>query len=203
MLAYKSSLFNAFHRRHVVSNISTAIYLLTYIIQIFGLLLFENYYVYLVFRPISIVLINVITALYSKRDYPEYKCYGNIENEELATIKNQVKGLLCQRLAFKSRNAFDSLVISSLFGLTIVGMYSNYFYIIGSIDLVLELIFRSMQSGIGNSVACESAKKNYLDFNKINFLYMWISGICTVCFIVLCQDFMSIWVGGDLLFPFE
>ena len=200
VFAYRSSLFNAYHRKHIISNISTVVNLCVYIVQIAAIVFFKNYYVYLVLRPISIILINIITSIWAKHDYPDIKCGGELEKNEIRKIKKEVCGLMCQRLAFKSRNAFDSIVISSVLGLTIVGIYSNYFYIIGAVDLVLELIFQSMQSGIGNSIVCEDLEKNHRDFKKINFLYMWISSVCTVCIFVLIQDFMSIWVGKDLMF---
>ena len=203
LFAYRSSLYNAFHRKHVISNISTVVNLAVYILQILGIFLFKNYYFYLILRPISVAIINFVTYLWSKHDYPDIECEGKLSSEEIKDIKKQVGGLMCQRLAFKSRNAFDSIVISSFLGLVVVGIYSNYFYIIGAIDLILELIFQSMQSGIGNSVASETIEKNYKDFRKINFLYLWISGVCTVCLLILFQDFMSMWVGNELRFPFQ
>ena len=59
----------------------------------------------------------------------------------------------------------------------------------------------SITSGIGNSVASESVEKNYADMNKINFIYMWISGWCTICMACLYQPFMLLWVGKEKMFP--
>ena len=36
--------------------------------------------------------------------------------------------------------------------------------------------------------------------NKMNFIYMWISGWCTICLICLMQPFMQIWMGKKLMF---
>lgn len=154
-----------------------------------------------IFMPITNATVNILTAIVSDKYYPQYKKgYGKISKEELKNIKKQVIGLLAQRLAHTSRNALDNIIISSYFGLSLVAIYGNYFYVINALTGILAVLFTAMQAGIGNSVAKESAEKNYKDFSNINFLYLWIAGWCTVCFTCLIQPFMKVWVGEKLIF---
>ncbi len=199
--AYKSSILTAFQRNDILTKISLFIRSFFFILQIIIVCLAKNYYLYIIFMPITNATVNILTAIVSYKYYPQYKKgYGKISKEELKNIKKQVIGLLAQRLAHTSRNALDNIIISSYFGLSLVAIYGNYFYVINALTGILAVLFTAMQAGIGNSVAKESAEKNYKDFSNINFLYLWIAGWCTVCFTCLIQPFMKVWVGEKLIF---
>lgn len=200
LFAYKNCLLTAFQRNDIATNISTVLNLLLYIAQIILLLVTKNYYCYVICIPLFSIAINIVTALYTDKKYPQFKCKGEVDKKEKKEIKKQVIGLLAQRLALSSRNSFDSIIISAYLGLVLVGIYNNYFYILNAVTAFLALIFTSMQAGIGNSIAKESIEKNFNDIKKIRFLYMWISGWCTVCIFILTQPFMKIWVGSELMF---
>lgn len=200
LFSYKNCLLTVFQRNDVASNISSIVHIAMYSLQIVLLIVLKNYYFYAICLPIATVLINLCTAHFTSKMFPNYKSYGRVSKEEIKSIKKQVVGLLSQRLAFQSRNSFDSIIISSFLGLTVVAIYNNYFYIINAATAILAMLFTSMQGGIGNSVANETINKNYDDFRRINFLYMWLSGLCTVLLAVLFQPFMKIWVGSDLMF---
>ena len=200
LFAYKNCLLAAYQRNDVSFKVSTITSIVMYFLQLVALSVFRNYYYFVICIPIFSIANNVITAVCVKRMYPQYVCMGEIDDEEYIRIKKQVVGLLAQRLAYSSRNAFDSIIISAFLGLTIVGVYNNYFYILNAVTAILSLLFTSMQGGIGNSIVKESTQKNYKNFKMINFMYMWIAGWCSICLLVLIQDFMKIWVGKEFMF---
>lgn len=203
LFAYKNCLLSAFQRNDISHKVATVINLFMYICQIVLLCIYKNYYFYVFCIPIFSALTNIVTAIFVDKYFPQYQCSGNVDKTEIHGLEKQVVGLLAQRLAFSSRNAFDSIIISSFLGLTVVGIYNNYFYLLNAVTAMLSLIFTSMQGGIGNSIAKESIEKNYIDFKKINFMYLWISGWCSICLLCLMQPFMQIWVGKDNMFPMQ
>ncbi len=203
LFAYKNSIISAFQRNDISHKISTVINLCMYSTQIILLCVYKNYYFYVVCIPIFSAMTNIVTAVVVNKNFPQYQCIGTVEKEEVSSIKKQVVGLLAQRLAFSSRNAFDSIIISSFLGLTMVGIYNNYFYLLNAVTAILSLVFTSMQGGIGNSIAKESVEKNYIDFKKINFIYLWISAWCSICLLCLMQPFMKLWVGLGNMFSFR
>ena len=85
-------------------------------------------------------------------------------------------------------------------GLRIVAIYGNYYYIVSAVSTFINLIYGAITASIGNSIATESLEKNYADLKKFFFLNTWLIGWCSICFICLFQDFMSIWMGDRLLF---
>lgn len=200
--AYKSCLLNALQRVDIVTIISLIIRSLGYVIQIFIICTIRDYYLYALLLPVTSVAINIIISKYVDIHYPQYECSGTLDNdEEKIRIRKQVVGLLFQRLAYTSRNALDNIIISSFLGLSLVAVYGNYFIILNSLTAFLAVFFTAMQAGIGNSVVKEDVEKNYDDLQKINFIYMWIAGWCSVCLLLLIQPFMKIWVGEKLMFP--
>ena len=201
MFAYKSSLLNAHQRNDITSNINSIVYIAQYGIQIALIILFKNYYIYIIVQPVFTVVNNLFTAYIAKKKYPEYICRGSLDKSLLAQIKKKVGGLMIQRLCSTTRNALDSIVISSFLGLTAVTMYGNYYYIVSAVHGVLGIIQNSLSAGIGNSIAVESAEKNHNDMHKFIFIYAWISGWCTICMACLYQPFMRIWMGESLMFP--
>ena len=203
VFAYKSSLLAAFQRNDIVSKISVSLHAIMYGIQMFAVVYAKDYYLYILCMPVMTISINLATSFIVDRKYPQYKCDGRLESNEIQEIKKQVAGLLSQRLAHKSRNALDNIIISSFLGLTMVAIYGNYFYVINALTGFLAVFLTAMQGGLGNSIAKDSQEKTYDDFLKINFLYMWIAGWSTVCFTILVQPFMRAWVGNDSLFNID
>ena len=114
-------------------------------------------------------------------------------------IRTQISGLMIGKLSDTSRNSFDSIVLSTLFGLTTVAIYNNYYYIHSSIYGIMIIVAQAMQASIGNSIASESVQKNYDDLRKIQFLFLWLTSWCTTCLLCLYQPFMQVWVGPSLM----
>ncbi|MBR1884232.1 MAG: oligosaccharide flippase family protein [Clostridia bacterium] len=202
LFAYKTTLFEANQRNDIISNINTALYVIQFIYQAIVIMNFKNYYAYIVIMPLITIVNNLIGAYYAKKMYPEYYCSGSLDAGAKNNIKKRVYGLMIQKVCQTTRNSLDSIFISAFLGLNIVAMYNNYYMILSAVIALLSVITTSMVSSIGNSVATENIKKNYDDMNKFNFIYMWISGWCTVCLVCLYQPFMKIWLGESYMFSY-
>lgn len=203
LFAYKSALINAHQRNDIVSNVQTITTLLQFSVQIIVLLILKNYYAYIIVQCITSILNNIIVAIIAKKKYPNYICKGEVSKEQRKDIKKRVMGLVIQKVCATTRNSLDSIFISAMLGLTAVAMYSNYYTIMTSIIGVMHILTSSITAGVGNSVATESAEKNYRDMSKFNFIYMWLSGWLTVCLACLYQPVMKLWVGEELMLPYS
>jgi len=202
LFAYKTILLEANQRNDIISNVNTVLYIAQFVYQVFVIINFKNYYLYIAVLPIVTIINNILGALYAKKMYPEYYCEGQLSKEKKSNIKKRVYGLMIQKICATTRNSLDSIFISSFFGLSIVAIYNNYYMISTAIISLLSVFTTSMVSSIGNSVATEQEEKNFKDMNKFNFIYMWISGWCTICLLCLYQPFMKLWLGEDYMFEF-
>lgn len=203
MFAYKTSLLSAHQRNDMTMKIHTVLLFVQYGLQIGLLLIVKNYYLYLIVLPFITMLTNIATAMVVKKLYPEYICRGQVSDDVKKGIKKQVGGLFISKVCGVTRNALDNVFISSFIGLTAVSIYGNYYYILNAVHGLLSVIGQSMLGGVGNSIAKESKEKNFVDFNRLNFLYAWLSGWCACCMLCIYQHFMEIWVGSKFLFPFS
>lgn len=201
LFAYKNCILTAYQREDIISKINIVLKFVMYAAQFLALVSIRNYYAFLLCMIANTIVTNIITAIYSDKYYPQYKCRGKISDENRAIIKKNIKGLMIGKLCLVSRNAFDNIFLSMFLGLQTVTIYGNYYYIMNAISGILTILMTSIGAGIGNSVATESVEKNYHDYMKFIFMYSWISGWCTVCLFCLYQPFMIIWMGNDLLFP--
>lgn len=200
---YKNSLLNVHQRLDLISNISSIVKGGLCITQITMLIVTRNYYAYILMMPIFTIVTNILTAIISKRNYPEYQCKGVLSPSIKNDIKIKVAGLLVNKLCLTTRNTFDSIFISAFLGLTATAQYGNYYTLMHALIGLIAVITSSMLAGIGNSIQTDTKEKNYNDFKKFNFLYMWICGWCTVCLLCLYQPFMFVWMGEESLFPYS
>lgn len=201
LFAYRSVLLEVHQRNDIISKVNTALYIIQFFLQAGALIIFRNYYLYVIIMPIITVLNNIICALFSKKMYPDYYCEGVLPKEDQKGIKKRVYGLMIQRICHTTRNSLDNIFISSFLGLNMVALYNNYYLIFSAIIGLLSVITNSMNASAGNSIAVETQEKNYSDMRKTNFIYMWISGFCAISMLCLYQPFMKAWLGESFLLP--
>lgn len=200
LFAYRTCLLNAYQRTDIISKIALVMNVLMYVIQIIVLITIHNYYIYMIIQPIIGAVTNIVNAYFVKKMYPDLYCDGVVDNSILSDIKKKVLGLMMTKIAYMSRNAFDSIIVSAMLGLTAVAMYNNYYYISSSVSAVMVILMTSISAGIGNSIAMDSKEKNEQDMQLINFLYMSLSLLAFSCFLGLYQPFMRLWVGEKYVF---
>lgn len=195
LFAYKESLLKAHQRNDVNSRILSGCNIVMYVLQIIVLLLFSNYYLYIVIMPVTTIVLNCVRSLFVKKMYPQIVCEGHIEKDAVIGLSKRIIGLTLNKLAQVCRNSFDSIIISSFLGLVILARYQNYYYIISALTVMVSIITTAVGAGIGNSIAAETVEKNYSDYKEFLFIYNWIACFCTVCMLCLYQPFIELWVG--------
>lgn len=202
LFSYKNCLLNAHQRNDVSSKIQIITSTIQYILQLIVLILFRNYYFYLVVAILIQIITNIVTAMVVSKLYPEYKPIGNLEKEKIKAINQKVKDLFTAKLGSIILNSVDSIVISAYLGLVILAQYNNYYYILSSIIGIVTVFLASCTAGLGNSFIIETRERNYIQFETFTFLMIWIAGFCMCCFLCLYQPFMEIWVGKENLLDF-
>lgn len=199
LFAHRNVILTAYQREDIFNKINILVKFITYALQIFSLIVLHNYYVYVTSNIISTILSNIIAAYYSHKIFPQYTPNGYLTVETKKVLTKNIIALFIGKIAMISRNAFDNIFISAFLGLELVTIYGNYYYIMNSINSILSIFLSSLSAGIGNSVASETREKNYNDMKKLNFIYEWIAGWCTVCLLCLYQPFMQIWMGNSMM----
>ncbi len=203
LFAYKNCLITVYQRNDIGDKIGYVINTIKYLGQFLVLLLFHNYYWYLIVAFSFGIISNIVTALVVDKLYPQYKAKGKLDKSEVKSINQRVKDLFTSRIGSVVVDSADTIVISAFLGLTALALYQNYFFILSTIMGFITLITGSALAGIGNSLVTESEEKNYNDLKKLTFIFSWIGIFSVCCFACLYQPFMELWVGKDNLLPYS
>lgn len=201
LYAYKAALFSAFQRNDLASKRSAAISFVSSFLKVMGLVLLRNYYAYVIVIPLTTILTNIANSILADKMFPNIVCRGTISPEIKDSIKKRIIGLFSFKIYNVIFTSVDTIVISSVLGLTQLAIYNNYYYIQTSLIGFLTILTTSITAGIGNKMVTNSKEENYLDFKKLTFANSWICSWCAVCLFCLYQHFMQLWLGKDLLFP--
>mgnify|MGYP003319277698 CR=1 FL=1 len=109
----------------------------------------------------------------------------------------------CHKLEYVFVFGTDNIIISAFLGVSILGVYSNYYMIITSLVGVFALLINSLTGSVGNLVASSNKDYAYQKYKIIHFIFCVLSSFSTVCLIVLFQPFMSVWTKGKYLLQFS
>lgn len=202
LFAYKNVLLSSFQRSDVASKVTIGVNTVTYISQALVLVIFRNYYIFLILSLLSQLMVNVCTAFFTNRLFPNYHPEGELSRENIEIINKRVRDVFTSKIAMVVTNSSDPIVISSFLGLSILAMYQNYYYIVNALTSVLSVFLGAVMAGFGNSLLTETPEKNERDLRKFTMMIMWISVTFTSCLLSVFEPFMDVWVGRDLQFEF-
>lgn len=200
LFAYRASIMSAYQREADNAKIQLVTNTLMYLVQITVLLLFANYYVYIVFLPVFTLIYNFARYAYVKKKYPQIKCEGEITESQKKGIKKNISALFLHKVGNVTVNTLDNIVVSSFLGLVLLSNYNNYFYLINAITSIILIFFNSITAGVGNRLIVKDNESNVGDFYKIFYINGFSVVVCTTCLFAVFQEFITIWVGKEYLF---
>lgn len=203
LFSYKRSLLYAHQRVDVVSKVAIPVKLVEFALKIIMLVIFRNYYLYLLIQFLSYAAENLITAKQVTKLYPRYSARGDLPKEKVMDIMHRVRDLFTAKFSNVIFNSADTLVISAFIGLDVLAVYQNYFFIITSLRTFLEVFISACIAGVGNSLITENVDKNYKDFGKITMLFGWIMCVSSAMLLCMYQPFIEIWMGKDSLLAYS
>lgn len=194
--AHKRSLLFAFQRNDIENNILTIATILMSILQISALLLFKNYYLYVIFIP-WFTLFDVLLYVYvAKRLYPEITGKSQpLDKDTKREITKNIIATSCHQIGGVFVLSTDNLLISKFFGLTVLGTISNYILIYSAIDSLIVMFINALQASVGNLIATTDKEYVHKIYKMFNWVFACIAGFCAIALMCLYQPFMDIWIG--------
>ena len=125
--AYRKSLLMAHQRQDQISNIDSMVRLCMYVLQILVLVLWPNYYLYILLMPLFTVVDNVWVAVTTSRQYGRILKTPGQSPVAVGSLFSQVKYIVGHKIGAVIIQSADSIVISAFLNLAILTTYSNYF----------------------------------------------------------------------------
>lgn len=194
---YKSTFLKANQKQYIVDTITTLTTLLVTVIQIVVLLNSGNFIIYLLIMIFGTIFQNVIITIITKKYYSSIGIEGTLSNSEKTTIINNVKSTFVYKISQVIINYTDNILISIMLGTVYVGYYSNYSLIVTQVMGIIGIINASLIASIGNLSTEGNAKKSLQVFNHLLLFYHILSAFCSICFITIFSDFITLWIGKE------
>lgn len=200
LMSYKYTIITADQKSYLITIYSLMGSIIQTIVQIIVLLVFKNFMLYLLVFIIRTFLVNWFQSNKAKKLYPYIQESKELDKEAKKSIFDNVKSLFLYKIGGVILNNTDNFIISIMIGTVYVGFYSNYLTIIASIYSFIDVIFGSFTSSVGSLNASDDNDRKLKIFNVLNFIVFWIMTFCAVCFLVLFNDFITLWVGKEFVF---
>ena len=204
ILAYKRNILYANQKNYILNIIHIGYIVLLNTSQIIILILTKNYYLYLLLKIIFILLENIIISITANRKYPYLldKDVKELDKKTKDDIISRVKAIFIHKISATVTNGTDNILISIFLGIKTVGLYTNYNYVIQTVDNFFRSIINSTTASVGNLLVEEDYDKRYQIFKKINFLNLWIAIVTSSCLLYLMEPFITFWIGKEYLLTY-
>lgn len=191
----KSALIEAHKDNYITTGINTISGLIIYALQIFSILIWHSFTVFIICKIIGTLLIWIMTEFVSRRKYSDViSVLESLDKETEIEIKRNVKAMFMHKIGTIMVNGVDSIIISIFIGVVSLGKYNNYTYIAGILAGTIALFFSPLTSVIGHLCAsknAENTKRYFSFFYSLNFAlglvfflgyYAIIDGLVSLCF---------------------
>lgn len=202
---YKNTLNNSDQNNYLYTIANTIAQILIMVLRIILLYFTENYILYLSIDIVTTIVKNLIFTHIVDRRYPYIKD-KNIQKLDKVTkdaLLTNIKALFWGKLGGIVSTSSDNLVISSIVGVTAVGMYSNYTTIISSVSGFTRTFSNGITASMGNLVATDSRERIYEVYKRIDFINYWLYTFSSICMFCLIHPLITIWLGKEYILSKE
>lgn len=198
---YRTSLITADQKNYIIVRTVQVFKIFQIIMQIIILYFTRNYYLYIILQLVNTFITFSYLSYKSKKMYPYTEKLGSeqLSKKEKNNIYKNVKALFISKFGSVVLNGTDSIIISKYLGLTVLGLYSNYYLLLNAIAQILSQLFNAFTSSVGNLIASEEGEKSKQVFNQVFYFTEFVYCIICICLYLLFNDFVKLWLGKEYL----
>ncbi|MBP3461183.1 MAG: hypothetical protein J6K21_02085 [Bacilli bacterium] len=203
LFTYLNVLPSADQKNYMIVKLQGNGKLIKNIVQIIELVIFKNYYIWLIIEILFNIIIYTYTNYKIKKDYNWYNSNISLTFKELLkkykSIVIKTRDLICHKIGGLVVYQSDNIVISYFCNLAIVGTYSNYLLIFTLLTGCIEQAFAGVTASIGNLIVEKDNKKVYETWKELHIIFIFIATLFSFLFYELSKSFITIWVGSEYL----
>lgn len=200
IFAEYQTLLLANEKNYINSIYKSIVYIVSAILQIIVIVTLNNYYLKILTITICNLATNFLIRYKALKTYPYLKTSNSnlLTKKEKLNLFNDFKNLSISKIADILIFQTDNLLISSIIGEVIVGIYSNYYLIITGINSIINCLITAIQPSFASKLLKNNhnSKTQSEIFNSFSTISLMISSICICGYYLLFDDFISIWVGS-------
>ncbi|MBR4791787.1 MAG: oligosaccharide flippase family protein [Treponema sp.] len=199
--SYKANFIIANQKNYIVTNINLVSNIVIAILQTLSLFLFNSYIAYLIVQVIITFGANVVMAFIADKRYPilKEKVTGKLDENSKHIITQNVSAAVFHKVGGIIVFSTDNILLSKLFGLIQVGLYSNYTLITKTLQALINQFFVSITASVGNLCAAEGNEKKVSIFYITEYINFLIFSFSSICIYELLEKFITLWLGKEYL----
>ena len=200
--AYRGAIIVTDQKEYKIVKIKVWTTIASSALQLILLIIFRNYYLYLVVPIVIGIIKNILISRKAGKLYPyiDESNSNKLEKKEKKEIFKNVYALSLTKIGTVVYYSCDNIVISSFVGTFYTGLYSNYLIILNTVRSFINIIFGAFSNSVGNLNAIETSEKKKEVFERMLLINFWIYGFCAVALNQLFNPFIRLWIGKDYLF---
>lgn len=200
----KVTLIQADQKIYIKTVTSTIASILMHLSMIALLLIKKSFTGYLLIQLTFTLGQNLVLNYYAQKMYPYLKKKTDLPSKVFTnSIIRNIKATFLYKVAGVIINYTDNILISVLFGVSMVGYYSNYSLLISYVMTFIGYITTGIAGSLGNLNAEENTEKSYKMFKNMIYLYNGVTVFSTACYLNIVQGFVSFCFGKQYLLGYE
>ena len=202
LLIYKKTLIDAHQLSYIGVLYQTFFLIIQNVIQMIVLVTTHNFLLFVSILLLCTLCNNISISRKADKLYPylREKNVKPLAKEEKKGIYQNIRAMLMHKVGDVVINNTDNVLLSSLVGIVSVGLYSNYYLVIGSVRQVLNQAFQGITASVGNLGVEESKEEVGKIFNVAFFVGQWLFGFAVICLFELLNPFVELSFGGQYVF---
>ena len=200
-ISYRKSIVFADQKNYIITIYQNIINFIRIILQIVILITIRNFYLFLAAQVICILAGNFLISRKAERMYPFIKEKNNykLSKDDIAEIISNIKSMFIIGIGFVTLEGIDSILVSSIIGIGILGLCSNYILIIISVKTLIEQALNGFTASIGNLNAKEDMQTIEKTFYEFFFIVFFIFAFCAINLAVSLNTLITNWFGNSFL----
>ena len=197
---YKLTLFDVDQKQYVITIINAVIAITRYLVQFMILAYYRNFTLALLCGTLVIILFDFLAGIWASKKYPNvFSVHTDISPKEKKDILKDTFASICHKIGGVIILSTDNILLSKFIGLAVIGIYSNYALILNRVSELVGVVFDPFSAAFGNVHVTEDSEDRYRIYRRSLLVNFWISGVVTVCFYTLLDDFIMLWLGKGML----
>lgn len=201
LLGDRTSLLIADQKKYVTSMITLGVRAATSVATVAVLYLTRNYMAFLWVQILCSLGINVVAAVYVRKEYPYLRRDKSLENAERKSVFQNIKYLFVDSLAWKIVESTDNILISVLVSTLQVGYYSNYSVCFSIIRQLRTQIKGGIAGSLGNLLATETPEHCEKVLDRMNYIFYVLGFVLCLGMFACVNPVVQLWLGKDFLLP--
>lgn len=195
--SYVGVLLAADQKNYRLTWIKLIFNILVYSSQLFLIVTFKSFVLYLVVQFILRFIERIVTYKFIKNSYPNIDLKNNydLDKKEKEKIKTNLKGIIYHKVGDYAVNGTDNILISSLVNISTTGIYTNYLSIVSIVRNLIGSVISATTASFGNLNVEEKAETKKNAFEIVNFICILMTGFSVVGLYFCINPFISMWVG--------